>query len=323
MVAAPRWSPEELTRDAATAATLFRAERLGEPLEQWLNEYDGQIADFRRLFSEHGVARPWELTAQDLVSIFEKGLGDALRYLAGPPISADDLKTLAEVHSLKAVELASNDFAGANGLLEIFQTTLDPRRFPWVAERREPSLSEIGVAVASSAALIAGQRVQTHRRNKGKSEQESAVKSYLRSIEIVEKRSRKIETLDDAPQRGAFRAESMVGSRKADVPVRLFDGRLLPIECKVSNSAINSIKRINNDAAVKARIWRSEFGTNQVVPAAMLSGVFDVNNLVRAQDGELTLFWAHRLSDLGEFIADTDAPTVTGKVDSLVDKLLG
>jgi hypothetical protein len=305
MVAAPRWSEAELARDAGEAAALFREERLGEPLEQWLNEYDTRVAEFRRLFTDYSFDRPWELTAQDVVTIFEGGLGDALRYLAGPPISADDLRTLAEVRSLKPNELSSNGFAGANGLLEIFQTTLDPRRFPWVATRREPMQAEIDIAVASSAALIAGQRVQTHRRNKGKSQQEGAVKSYLRSIKLTEEHTRRIETLDDAPPRGAFCAESLVGTRKADVPVRLFDGRLLPIECKVSNSALNSIKRINNDAAIKARIWRAEFGTNQVVPAAMLSGVFDVNNLVRAQDGELTLFWAHRLSDLGDFIDRT------------------
>ena len=43
----------------------------------------------------------------------------------------------------------------------------------------------------------------------------------------------------------------------------------MPIECKVSNSATNSIKRLNNDAAVKARIWRGEFGERQVVPSAV------------------------------------------------------
>ena len=97
----------------------------------------------------------------------------------------------------------------------------------------------------------------------------------------------------------------MVGSRKADVPVRLFDGRLMPVECKVSNSALNSVKRINNDAAVKAKTWKFELGVNQVVPVAMLSGVFKVSNLMQAQGDGLTLFWAHKLDSLGEFINAT------------------
>jgi hypothetical protein len=247
------------------------------------------------------------MTAEGIVNVFEDGLGDALRYLAGPPISADDLKTLAELDSFAPAKLRADGMTGANSLLEIFQTTLDPRRFPWVGQNREPTDHEVNVAIAASSALITGQRVQTHRRNAGKNAQETAVKLYLLSLSFTEEVARKINTLDDAPPREAFCAESMVGSRKADVPVRLYDGRLLAIECKVSNSALNSIKRINNDAAVKASVWHREFGTNQIVPAAILSGVFDVSNLVKAQAGTLTLFWAHRLSDLGTFIEKTRA----------------
>jgi len=65
------------------------------------------------------------------------------------------------------------------------------------------------------------------------------------------------------------------------------------------------VKRLNNDAAAKAGTWLKEFGTNQVVPAAMLSGVFKVINLVQAQEVGLTLFWAHKLDDLGEYISKT------------------
>lgn len=45
------------------------------------------------------------------------------------------------------------------------------------------------------------------------------------------------------------------------------------------DSALNSVKRLNNDAAVKAEYWLEQFGASQVVPAAMLSGVFKVKNL--------------------------------------------
>ena len=96
-----------------------------------------------------------------------------------------------------------------------------------------------------------------------------------------------------------------MGSRKADIPVRLFDGRLMPVECKVSNSSTNSVKRINNDAQAKASAWHRELGTNQVVPAAVISGVFKVHNLVQAQDAGLTLFWAHKLEDMKSFIEAT------------------
>src|SRR3546814_5622550 len=61
------------------------------------------------------------------------------------------------------------------------------------------------------------------------------------------------------------------------------DRRVMPIECKVSNSSTNSVKRLNNDAAVKAETWRNDFGQNQVVPTAVLGGVYKLHNLLDAQ----------------------------------------
>jgi SpoU rRNA methylase family enzyme len=79
----------------------------------------------------------------------------------------------------------------------------------------------------------------------------------------------------------------------------------MALECKVSNSSTNSVKRLNNDAAVKAEYWLKVFGTSQVVPAAVLSGVFKVMNLAQAQERGLALFWSHDLDKLGAFIDTT------------------
>lgn len=78
--------------------------------------------------------------------------------------------------------------------------------------------------------------------------------------------------------------------------------RVLAIECKVSNSKTNSIKRLNNDAAVKAEYWLTQFGIRQVVPAAALAGVFKLLSLEQAQQRGLALWWTHDLAKLGEFI---------------------
>ncbi|MCY3954075.1 MAG: XamI family restriction endonuclease [bacterium] len=83
------------------------------------------------------------------------------------------------------------------------------------------------------------------------------------------------------------------------------DGRVMPIECKVSNSSTNSIKRLNNDAQVKAVNWISEFGHRSTVPAAVLSGVYQVRHLVQAQDAGLTLFWTHDIEALVAFVLGT------------------
>lgn len=86
------------------------------------------------------------------------------------------------------------------------------------------------------------------------------------------------------------------------MPVRLLDGRLLAIECKVSNSAINSVKRLLRETGNKAERWRDAFG-QQALPAAVLSGVYRLGNLVEAQETlQITLFWEHDLDKLAAFV---------------------
>jgi hypothetical protein len=99
--------------------------------------------------------------------------------------------------------------------------------------------------------------------------------------------------------------ESKLGGRNADLVVTLADGRLMPIECKVSNSAVNSVKRLNNDAAAKAEAWIKDFGQVQIVPVAVLSGVFKLHNLVDAQRRGLVLFWAHDLEAMASWVTTT------------------
>ncbi|WP_322080362.1 XamI family restriction endonuclease, partial [Burkholderia cenocepacia] len=117
--------------------------------------------------------------------------------------------------------------------------------------------------------------------------------------------SRKVSVLSDAPAPGEFCAESDLGGRKADVLVGLWDRRVMPIECKVSNSSTNSVKRLNNDAAVKAETWRKDFGQLQMVPSAVLGGVYKLHNLQDAQRRGLSLFWAHDLNSLTNWISST------------------
>jgi hypothetical protein len=87
------------------------------------------------------------------------------------------------------------------------------------------------------------------------------------------------------------------------VLVRLFDERFLAIECKSSNSAVNSIKRLN-DVFEKAEVWRRARG-NTVVTAAVIAGVFDLRSLETAQEKSVYLFWEHDLSQLKKYIKAT------------------
>jgi XamI restriction endonuclease. len=180
---------------------------------------------------------------------------------------------------------------------------VDPNRFPWVHRAVEPTVEETEAAVLATAAMMATRRVVTARANQAKRDQEELVTARLRTEGFEEVKRRRIRTLEDAPQRGTYCGESLLGSRKADVVVRLHDGRVMAIECKVSNSSTNSVKRLNNDAAAKAVSWVAEFGTAATVPTVVLSGVFKTHNLLQAQNQGLTVFWAHDLDSLATFLA--------------------
>lgn len=182
---------------------------------------------------------------------------------------------------------------------------LDGRRFPWVLGRRKPTSGERRAAVLASAVLMANSRVGTQRRNQGRAQQEQAVEGELLNSGFRLVPRRPIQILTQAPAPGEFCRESHLGTSKADFLATLWDGRLMPIECKVSNSAVNSVKRLNREAAGKAEQWTRYFGKAQVVPAAVLSGVYDLRNLADAQDRGLALFWAHDLSTLSRWISDT------------------
>ena len=107
--------------------------------------------------------------------------------------------------------------------------------------------------------------------------------------------------INDSPAPRHFFTQINLGSDNADLVLRLDDGRLLAIECKGSNSEINSRKRLNKEAVQNARAWLSGFG-GQVVPAVALQGVFNGRYVAEAQDTPMLIFWSHRLDDLRDFV---------------------
>lgn len=291
---------EELDQARLRAVELFRRERLEEPLEEYLevfDEYQGIVEDL--------LEATVDLTTLEdsaLQVLTDDKLFLALRYLAGPPISLDDLQTLSEITRTTPSHLRAHPDL-AMRIIETVRLGLDRRRFPWVVEEREPNEGERAAAVLASAALLATQRVATKRRSSGKEAQEQRVRGALGGAGLQEIPSRThLASIGDAPPNGQFCMEAKFGSRKADMVVGLWDGRKLPLECKVSNSEINSIKRLNNDAAAKAQTWLHDFGTLQVVPAAVLSGVYKLRHLQDAQVRGLTIFWAHDLEALTSWI---------------------
>lgn len=301
MIAPPAWSPEELEANRRTAIGFFREQRMKEPLEQYLEAFEHCKKDWEDLLGLTGDLTRLRQSALEILT--HRRLLEAFRYLPGPIISADDLKTRAEA-ALSPARLRQ-DPAMAERVAETVLQGLDRRRFPWILENRQPRPAERKAAILASAVLMANSRVSTQRRSEGRSNQERAVEEKLLEggLELVPRRP--VTLLTHAPSPGEFCRESLLGTSRADFLITLWDGRVMPVECKVSNSAVNSVKRLNREAAGKAEQWTRSFGKDQVVPGAVLSGVYDLRNLEDAQNRGLTLFWGHDLQAMVAWIEST------------------
>lgn len=302
MIVPPSWMREELDAERKKAEEHFRQDRHREPLELYLELFDEYQGIVEEVFEQTVDLKEIKDHAVDLLSDPQKQF--VFRYLSGPPVSVDELKVLVETSSITASHL-SKDPELVGRLVAFLQDWHDRRRFPWLQGEWEPAEHDRKAAILATAALLAARRTETIRRSAGNKVQEGLVSTQLRRSRFTEVPTRRMATLADAPAPGEFCGESLFGERKADFVVGLWDGRKMPLECKVSNSATNSVKRLNNDAAAKAVAWQKDFGTIQVVPAAVLSGVYALRNLESAQQRGLTLFWAHDLRTMMDWIHRT------------------
>ncbi len=298
------WTFDELTGDAARARESFRRRRLDEPLELYSRFFETFAPVFSAIIDRLSSLVDEPLDPENIAELVgDRDVRAAFRYLAAPPVSEDDLKTLAET-TLSPTTLR-RDIEQARRVRDTVLHILDPHRFPWIGEQRDPTEHERTRAIVASAVLVAARKVETSRRSDAKKEQEEAVRTVLLDIGFTEVPPRDIALLDAAPSPGEFCGESRLGDSRADLVIRLHDRRAMPVECKASNSTVNSFKRINHEAAGKARAWLAGFGKRQIVPVAVISGVFSAANLRTAQTEGLAIIWSHRLRDLADFVEST------------------
>lgn len=291
----PRWSEEELEQARTVAIARFVEERRGEGVA----EYEAQVVRCLGIVSEFfGRTR-------DLLGFTGATLGsrpefvEPARFLCAPPVSVDDLNSLTGYSVAKRKQITPES---AEAAASVLQALFDPVRLPWLAESRHPTPEERRAAIGWTAGVWAAELQRTSRRTRVSRRQESLVVEALRDTGFDEMPGRRAIDIIDALPRGSFSREARLDGAKCDVPVRLLDGRLLAIEAKVSNSATNSVKRLIRETGGKARSWRNAFG-QQVLPAAVLSGVYKLANLLEAQDDiGLAIFWEHDLAPLRDFV---------------------
>ena len=130
LVEPPRWSDECLETDRARAIAAFREERLKEPVEAYTDQFEIARDAFDDLLE---TTVDFTLLAQNAMEVLsEAKFLEAVRYVASPPISEDDLKTLAETDSLakKAIKADPEEEKSLYVFRHVYLPSIEASRQP-------------------------------------------------------------------------------------------------------------------------------------------------------------------------------------------------
>jgi hypothetical protein len=289
-----KWTRDELRLARDIAENRFVLERKGEGPSAFYAEWDRADRSVRLAMTATN-----DLTSVTGVALLTSPteLWQVLRYFCAPPISEEDLWTLVG----KKFKSVPADMADKTAVA--LTSVIDIRRFPWFGKARGPTPAEREAALIATTLLLAHEAVKTVRRGRASKKQEDAVAEAMKAAGLSFDPERSPITVMDHLGRGHYSRERKVDGAKCDIPVRLYDGRLLALECKVSNGPKNSWKRLHREAGGKAERWKMEFGA-QVITGAVLAGVYDLSCVVKAQDDQnVFIFWEHDLRSLADFVS--------------------
>ena len=310
------WNSDQLAAQAKIALEAFVARRLAEPGGKYAAHVDARRKGIVRLFKALAGVNPLAPNpALVRAVLLDEMLFDALRYVAGPPVSEDDLGVLVtrKVEGVGKTEIKDNDTLPVE-ILRLICRLADPYRFPWVATGRAPTPRELRLAIRTTMTMQAAQALQTERRSYGRVV-ERQLETQLIELGFVKVAggTKALRRQSAYPARGRitqpshhpiyphFYGECTVYGRKVDMFIALATGRMIALEAKDSSSALNSTKRLLNDTAAKAKHYRDEGGKN-IISVALLSGVFKLSDLQAAQEAGLYLVWAHDLDGFIEWV---------------------
>lgn len=290
------WNDAELATEAQRALDDFVDRRLAETSSAYVahvSRHKRNIFLLFKMLQSIDPSNPDPKLVREI--LLDESMFGALRYMAGPPVSSDDLGVLV-TRNVKGINKTLVRKSGTlpQEVLQLICKLADPIRLPWIGRNRMPTQRELRDAVAATAVIHATQSLQTERRGFGKTVEQLLVSCL---IEMGFKRQTapakgRVTAPTHHPVYPCFYGECTVYGRKVDLLIPLKSGRIIALEAKDSSSALNSVKRLNNDTAAKARHYAVEGGKN-IVSVALLSGVFKLENLQHAQKSGLFLVWSH------------------------------
>ena len=238
---------------------------------------------------------------------------DIARYVVVPPISLDDLDTLTDSSFGRWVGQTTErgarpSDAAYRTAAKILRERLDRDRAPWLKLKRRATAAEREAFARATASIRAMGEIQTARRMESSARQEQAAREAAgkAGYNAVTPPATLTDPIKEMPAGSYATASRRLAETNMDIPVRLKSRHgtgllFLALEAKVSNSALNSRKRLLEVLRKRER-WDASGKLYRFRTGAVLAGVYDVRRLVEAQDAGVFLFWEHRLSDLTAFL---------------------
>ncbi len=227
-----------------------------------------------------------------------------LRFFMGPPLSQDQFR-LACRQWPKASETSGRPLspAAARATAEAFAKWRDTERVVPILEGG--STESRRAAVSATVHMMAVNCYRTVRRMRLAHQQEQEVLELLLGLGYRQRRAELVDepgALAEGEFMHATQFKTADGStHEVDVAIGLPKRTILALECKVSNDATNSVKRVN-DVLKKATAWKKQWG-QFVVTGALLQGVFSAKEPRRLLEEGVVVFWSHRLDELREWLA--------------------
>lgn len=233
-----------------------------------------------------------------------------LRRLLAAPISQDQFKFICKSYSKDAENKGRPARPhAASEAATVFYEWRDKALTRWIGTNRSPTRRELEALIRGATPLIAAQVVSTVRRGRLAIAQEAAVVDLLKKSGWVQQPALALDQrgqlkLHEFSHKTKFATRS--GSHEVDIACGLGDTFVLALECKVTNDATNSIKRIN-DVLAKARDWEKRWG-DYVGTGAMLQGVIPKKQLKKLLDADVSIFWSHRLDEFEAWLIERAGP---------------
>ena len=230
-----------------------------------------------------------------------------LRHLFAPPISQDQLKLIAPLYPKGAEKTWTKLTPAAAAEFEKeFLARRDKNLTAWLATNANPTKRQVKRVIDTVTPMISSQIFNTVRRNRLSDDQEKAVEALLIAKGWTKSPSVTVSnTADLSPlhyMRKTRAKASKTATKEVDIACGVSANLILAMECKVSNDATNSVKRVS-DVLDKAKSWQTHWG-GFIQTAALLQGVIAYKEVVRLMNDNVLVFWSHDLEALSSWLDD-------------------